>query len=255
MYLLYVDESGDTGTSNSPSRYFVLSGFVVHETAWAATLGKIQDFRTALRARYGLKRREEIHAAALISEPGELSRIAKSLRLRLLRECLEFQASLSDVSIINIVVDKSPPGKKVPQNVFDTAWTTLIQRFENTISYGNFPGPPNTSNMGIVIVDATHIKKLQDLMRRCRVYNPVPNMGQPGYRQLQWNFICEDAVHRDSRHSFIIQLADVNAYFLRQMFEPNRYIKKRGARTYLERLKPVLCSKASRTHPLGIVMR
>jgi len=31
LYLLYVDESGDTGLTGSQSRYFILSGFVVHE--------------------------------------------------------------------------------------------------------------------------------------------------------------------------------------------------------------------------------
>ena len=31
MYLMYVDESGDSGLVNSPTRYFVLTGMVVHE--------------------------------------------------------------------------------------------------------------------------------------------------------------------------------------------------------------------------------
>lgn len=44
MYLIYEDESGDSGTLNSPSRYFVLSGLVVHELRWLATLDAIVDF-------------------------------------------------------------------------------------------------------------------------------------------------------------------------------------------------------------------
>ena len=31
MYLMYIDESGDTGTNNSPTQYFVLSAIVIHE--------------------------------------------------------------------------------------------------------------------------------------------------------------------------------------------------------------------------------
>ena len=34
MYLMYVDESGDVGMVNSPSRYFVLVGLVLHELRW-----------------------------------------------------------------------------------------------------------------------------------------------------------------------------------------------------------------------------
>lgn len=32
MYFMYVDESGDPGMLVSPTRYFVLSGLVVHES-------------------------------------------------------------------------------------------------------------------------------------------------------------------------------------------------------------------------------
>lgn len=31
MYLMYVDESGDSGLLGSPTRYFVVSGIVLHE--------------------------------------------------------------------------------------------------------------------------------------------------------------------------------------------------------------------------------
>jgi len=34
VYLMYVDESGDTGLDGSPTDHFVLTGFVVHEADW-----------------------------------------------------------------------------------------------------------------------------------------------------------------------------------------------------------------------------
>jgi len=34
MFLMYVDESGDTGLTNSPVDYFVLSGLIIHELRW-----------------------------------------------------------------------------------------------------------------------------------------------------------------------------------------------------------------------------
>ena len=251
MYLLYVDESGDVGLSGSPSRYFALSGLVVHELRWHETLDAIIDFRRLLRAKYGLKLREEIHAGHMIRKPGELARIPKSMRLRILRDVLDFEAALPDVSVICVVVDKQ--GKPADYDVFEQGWKVMIQRFENTLSRRNFPGPQNPQDLGLLIVDQTEEPKLRNLTRRMRVYNPIPNMDGIGYRQLPIRTLVEDAVHRNSLHSYFIQLADVNAYFLYQKLQPAGYIRKKGARNYLDRLNPVLCTVASAADPQGIV--
>lgn len=50
MFLVYVDESGDTGLVNSPSNYFCLSAIVVHESHWQTTLNSVIGFRKELRA-------------------------------------------------------------------------------------------------------------------------------------------------------------------------------------------------------------
>lgn len=253
MYLLYVDESGDTGLNGSPTNYFALSGLVVHELRWHETLERIIQFRRDLRTRYGLKLREEIHSAEIIHKPGDLRRIAKSLRLRMLRDVLDFQANLPDVNIINVVVDKT--NKPPTYNVFEVAWETIIQRFHNTLSYRNFPGPQNPQDKGLIIVDKTEVKRLRDLRRRMGRFNPVPNLGGPGYRPIPVTTIVEDAIHRDSKHSFFIQMVDVNAYFLMQKYTPCSYVKKQGGKNYFDRLTPVLCRVASRTNVLGIVER
>jgi hypothetical protein len=253
MYLLYVDESGDSGLNDSPSPFFVLSGFVVHELKWKETIEAIIKFRMDLRDKYGLKLREELHSACFIHKPGKIKRIAKSLRLRLLRDVIDFQATLPDINILNIVIDKK--GKDQTFDVFNSAWETLIQRFHNTISHKNFPGPQNPQDYGLLIVDQTDEKKLRNLIRKMRKFNPVPNTGGVGYRSIPITTIVEDAVHRNSIHSYFIQLADVNAFFLYQKFAVCKYLKKKGARNYFNRLEPVLCKVASSTDGLGIVIR
>jgi len=65
--------------------------------------------------------------------------------------------------------------------------------------------------------------------------------------------VIEDPFMKDSSNSQIHQLVDVVAYFGRQLYEPNAYIRKKGARTFYQRLDPVLFKKASKNHPLGIV--
>jgi hypothetical protein len=249
--LVYVDESGDVGEKTGSSRYFALSGFVVHELCWHDTLAGIIDFRKRARVKYGFKLRDEIHASHFIHSPGALARIPKSIRLRLLREVIDFEAGLPDVSIINVVVDKS--GKPADYDVFHSAWRALIQRLENTISHRNFPGPRNPQDSGLLVVDQTEESKLMRLTRRMRVYNPVPNMDGSGYRQLPITTMVEDAVHRNSLHSYFIQLSDVNAYFLYQKQAPAGYIRKKGARHYFDRLDPVLCKVASLSDAQGIV--
>lgn len=252
MYLLYVDESGDVGVTHSPSPYFALSGFVVHELRWHDALEAIIEFRQHLRDTYGLKLREEIHAGHMIRKPGALSRIPKSIRLKILRMTLDFQSRLPDVSIINVIIDKA--GKPAGFDVFEAAWMTLIQRFHNTISHKNFPGPQNPDDKGLLVVDQTEERKLRGISRRMRRYNPVPSMFGPGARPIPITTLVEDAVHRNSLHSYFIQLADVNAYFLYQRFTPCGYVKKKGARNYFNRLRPILCTVASRTDPDGIVV-
>jgi len=253
MYLLYVDESGDTGLQNSPTDFFVLNGLVVHELRWHGFLDDVIAFRRHLQTTYALKLRQEIHAAPLLSRPGALASIPKHVRLLILREVLDFVAAQPGLSILSVVVDKR--GKAPGTDVFDMAWQTLLQRFENTISHRNFPGPQNAQDHGLLIADNTDGNKLKALSRRMRRFNPIPNLGGGGYRQLPAVRLIEDPVHRDSAHSYPLQLVDVVAYFLHQRFRPNSYIRQKGARLWFNRLQPVLCVKASRTDPQGIVLR
>jgi hypothetical protein len=85
MYILYVDESGDSGMVNTPSPYFVLTGIVVHELRWNEYLDRLVDFRKRMRNKFGLLLREEIHCARMINKPGELVRIKRNDRLTILR--------------------------------------------------------------------------------------------------------------------------------------------------------------------------
>jgi hypothetical protein len=82
MHLMYVDESGDSGTNNSPTRYFVLSGLVVHELRWHETLNRLVAFRRRMRTQFGLQMREEIHAGPMLTNPGKLARIPRNNRRR-----------------------------------------------------------------------------------------------------------------------------------------------------------------------------
>src|SRR4029453_8897765 len=241
MFLMFVDESGDSGLVNSPSLFFALTGLVVHELRWKTCLNRILDFRRKLSHNIGLKLREEIHARALISQPGRLARISKHLRLKIIRDFADELASIQGLNVISVLVEKAT--KTAGYDVFEMAWKALIQRFENTINNGNFSGPTNADDRGLLFCDNTDGKKLTRLVRRMSVYNPVANQPQfgGGYRNLALQLLVEDPVFRDSEWSQFVQATDVCAYLLYQFACPSSYMRQKGGRNYFKRLTPILC--------------
>lgn len=187
MYIMYADESGDCGMVNSPTRYFVLSGLVIHELRWQDYLDRLINFRKKMQQTFGLRMREEIHGSVMINRPGPLMRIKRNDRLTILRAFADELSTMSYLNVINIVVDKQ--GKPANYDVFDMAWRVLIQRFENTIAHHNFRGPMNSDEKGMVFPDNTDNKKLSQLLRKMRRYNPVTNQLSygSGYRNLTIN--------------------------------------------------------------------
>jgi hypothetical protein len=249
---MYIDESGDSGLVNSPKRYFVLTGLIVHETKWQTSLDELINFRRQLKQKFGIKLREELHAYELISRPKELARIKKHERLAIIRDFANKLALITDIQLINIVIDKN--GKPNSYDVFEKAWTALIQRFENTLQRGNFSNPAHSHEHGIILPDHTDNKKLTQLLRKMRHYNPVPSQIQnSSSRNLVLTRIAEDPNFRDSAHSYFVQATDLVAYLLQQMYEPNQYMKKKSGHNYFKRLDPVLCKVACNKNPLGIV--
>lgn len=250
MYLVYVDESGDVGTVNSPSQNFVLSGMVFHESNWLPFLNDIILFRKALKAKYGLKLKDEIHASEFINgRPVCRAYINRYDRLMILKECLDYLNSKNFISIVTLKYEKTQA--RVNSDVFEEAWTWFIQRIENTVLYGNFPGSLKQDN-AILIPDNSDVAKLNGITRKMRRFNPVNNAVTyaSGSRMMPLKTVIKDPIFRDSKNSYFHQLVDVVAYFARQNFECNNYIKNRGARRYYElRLTNITNPHISRKRP------
>jgi len=257
VYLMYVDESGDTGIQANSTDRFVLTGMVFHELRWQSLLDDLVDFRKQLRVRTGFKVRDEIHSQEMINGRKSNNRgIERHLRLQILKWCIDWIAAKPDIRIITICVSKQ--NKIDAAAVFELAWESLIQRFENTLSHRNFTGPANSDDRGLLIPDNTNGQLLIRIVRRMRRYNPITNnlsIYAGGYRNMPLGHLVEDPFTKDSADSLFLQMADVVAYFAFQMYRPNKFIKKQGARNYFQRLLPVLLTVASAKHPLGIVER
>lgn len=255
MFLMYVDECGDKGMSHESSRYFILSGLVVHESKWLSLGLVLSDALKDIYRKYSLDSRLELHAKAMLgrSEKG-YSDIGKHDRLLLLRDVMKTEANLGEyMRIVNVVVDKS--GKSYGYDVFTNAWDAIINRFENTIRARNFPADnPLNREHGMLIVDETDENPLRAHVRKMRHNNVLPSSIYPG-TSYQRNLVSviEDPLHKKSQDSIFIQLCDVNAYFLKQKIDPNTTIVKHKARYLFDILEPVLLKQASRTDRMGIV--
>ncbi|WNK00250.1 DUF3800 domain-containing protein [Thalassospiraceae bacterium LMO-JJ14] len=250
MYIMYVDESGDSGLQNSPTSHFALSGIVVHESDWRSFIDTLVQFKKTMRGVYGLPVRAEIHASEFMKS--RVHGMAKHVRFAILRNFLDELAKIQSINVTNVIIDKT--NKPANYDVFTTAWQYLFQRFENTLINGNFPGG-HSNDHGMVITDATNGTKLMRLMRRMAVHNYIPNMAQygQGSRNIPITKVIEDPHGKDSSETLPIQAADVCAYFLMQHYSPNSFIRRKGAKNYVSRLQPILNTHARIGHPLGIV--
>lgn len=265
MYIMYVDESGDPGLcppgGRSPTRYFCLTGLVVHELRWTETLSELQRFRHWIKWKYKVYLDDELHSADMFSKrhtlPKSLQRLRKYQRLAIIRHHADQLARLADIRLINVCIDKSLGKDKDSNLVFRRAWYALFQRFENTILHRNFPGPGNDQERGIVFPDNTDGQRLKTHLEEMRLRNPLFVKQRDGNRialDEPIRLLIEDPVCRDSRHSYFIQAADCAVFLFKQSLQPSPFMKKHGGNAYFStRLKPVLCTHASNLNPLGIV--
>lgn len=248
MYIMYVDESGDPGTTGYATDHFILSGLIVNQDDWDKFLERLKNFRKSIKKNYGLNQRTEIHTAELIrfKKLKEYRLIRKSDRMRIIKDyCAQMPMIFDTAKIVNVCIDKK---EHVGKDIFNLAWNRILQRFDNFLkkSGGN--------DKGIIVADDTNSTKLRLLQRGMRVYNPVPSQYQ-GYTTPIIDNIIEDSFMRDSQHSYFIQSVDLVAHMLYRREYPKGSLRKFGMEYQFDKLEPILLKEASRYDPYGIVRK
>jgi hypothetical protein len=251
MYFLYADESGDAGPKGMGEN-LILSGLIIHETRWRECFRIVKDLRVSLRSEYGIKRNAELHANKNIAGRGALwgQRWTVEERIRLFQLVLEAVAQMPGVRTINVCVRKTAKhfdGKR-GHHVYETAWTFLLQRFHNFIDRNRRVGG---TEYGMVIHDQGHDVEIRKLMRKLRVYNPVPSSFGGSSRNIPLLTLLEDPVPRDAYHAQFIQLCDYLAFALLRREEP--VPKYPGLEDVFQITDPVILKAAARNDPDGIV--
>lgn len=248
MYILYVDESGDSGNHPNSSPHFILSGLIINQDDWIKYLDRLKTFRKSIKATYNLNQRTEIHAAELIRVKNieEYKKLTKTQRINILRDyCTQIPLIFDTAQIINVCIKIDEHSDK---DIFELAWSRLIQRFDTFLK-------KDAKDKGIIVADDTESKKLMQLQRKMRVYNPVTSHYKEGSYNTPIDNIIEDTFARNSQHSYFIQTVDVVAHLLYRKEFPKGSLKKFSLEHQFAKLEPILLKKASKNDPFGIVRK
>ncbi len=251
LYLLYVDESGDPGPKGK-GEHLVLAGLIIHESRWPQCFRILKELRVALRDEYGIKRDAELHADNNIAGRGALwgRRWSVAERVRLFQLVVEAVTQMPGVRTINVCVRKTAkqfegqPGRRV----YEKAWTFMLQRFHNYVDRARMRG---ATDSGMVIHDSGHEVEIRRLMRKLRVYNPVPSQFGGASRNIPLLTLIEDPVPRHSFHAQFIQLCDYLAFALLRREEP--IAKYPGLEAVFDFTAPIVLKEAAKTDPEGVV--
>ncbi len=248
MHILYVDESGDPGIHQYGSPYFILSGLIVSQENWQTYLDRLKVFRTALKNRYGLNVREEIHASELIriNKLKAYRAIKKSDRIEILKACCDQLPIIFDTAkVVNICLTKN--NFSTAEDVQLTAWNRLIQRFDTYLK-------KDVMDKGIIISDDTDGIKISRFLRKMRIYSPVSSHFG-GFYNSPVNNIIEDLFQRTSSHSYFIQVVDVISHVLYRKEHVKGSLRKFQLEKQFDKFDPILLKKAAKNDPLGVVRK
>lgn len=206
MYLAYLDESGDSGLANSPTRFFVLSCVLVHESTWLNTLDSLISIRREFRDQHGISTRPEIKSRHFQNGRGPLRHLrwSKADRMNLFRQVLRQIGVGLPVKIFSIAVDKGPAQNRGWEARM-AAWTFALQRIERFTA-------GHEGDWAMIFPDEGHGHFIKKRLRHMRRYHAVPRFFGQGVRQVPTRRIIEDPNERASQDSYFIQVADWAAY-------------------------------------------
>jgi hypothetical protein len=261
MYFMYVDESGDPGFPDpdkppemQPSQHYILTGFIIPAEEWRNYLTAIVDIRKQLKTQFGLPVRTELHGAELINPRGNLIYKSAFRHRRARTDCYHvslssFCARLPRAKIVNIHVNKRNPRYPSTVTVDDLeelAWSRLAQRFQTYLQ------KTSGNSLGMIFADETNEVKIRRLIRKMRVYNPVPSQFG-GSLSMPITNIVEDPVMRNSEHSYFVQIADLTSHALYRKLYPKGSYRQYNVDKLFDLLDGILLKEASRSDAQGIV--
>ena len=203
--LVYIDESGDSGLKEDSSKTYTLGCVMVEASHWGNALEALKNHRRGLKNSFGIQLRREIKSNFLMRGSGDLTtfNLSPSQRSWIFRSYIRMIARQEYMVCFSVVVHKE--GAQSNSEVIEKAWTTLLQRLERTShALGQRPV--------LIIHDSGENEVIRRILRWSRVRLSAGQMyGKHNFR-VPFETLIEDAIPRDSKDSYFIQLADIVAY-------------------------------------------
>jgi hypothetical protein len=220
MHIAYVDESGDRGANGS--RTYVLACVLVRSSQWAKCFDGIIAFRRFLKTKTQLPMRAEVKANYLVKNSGDIRPLNLSEKARrfIYRGLIDLQRK-QELQTFAIVINKQLLHQRRPNaDPMVYAWEYLIQRLENLTR--------RPQDQVMIFHDEGEPETIRKIARRFRRYGTAGSLfGGGGYQIPAFIGLMDDPVSRNSRHSYFLQLADLNAYaaFRRTYPPPQRTVQ------------------------------
>jgi len=218
MHLVYVDESGDPGTTVNSSRYFILCGLSVHHADWHDVQKQLKELRERLTRLHGLCPEAEIHAAEFLSSSRDHLGLNQRQRIQCLLHLLGFLDRTPRIKAFRVVIDKSN-GELDP---LAAAWSALAIEVTNKIEGASHA---KCTAEGLIVIS--------DDMRN-----------SPGGRWIQQamqsapkldRLLVDLPFGRESHQSQLLQLSDLLSFLTKQTLMPNHFFSGPGGKALLRR--------------------
>jgi len=212
-----MDESGDPGGhtpatpahprwKGSPTPTYTVACVCVPDAGWVGLFEEIIRFRRDLRDKFGFYMRAEVKGSQLATGTGPWSTLALSDRQRryIYREFMRLQDVSRAVKTYAVVVDKSRCADA--EEVRRAAWRHALERVERLAT--------KNGTTAMLFPDSGQYVWLRRLSREMRRHSVVGSAfgGGSTLARPMLNILIDDPVERDSQQSYMIQLADLNAY-------------------------------------------
>lgn len=205
MYVAYVDESGDDGTKPRSSTTYTLGCVVIESSQWASTFDEMIGFRRYVAQTFGVPVRAEIKANHLLRNGGQLRRhpLSERARFKLYRAHMRIQDKLG-MKAFAVVIDKEEAARQVGgrRASSDIAWDYLLQRLERSFR----------SSEVLLVHDEGDPLTIRKRARKARRAGTAGSAFGTGILRVPFRNLLDDPVSRDSRQSYFLQLADLDAY-------------------------------------------
>ncbi|MCW7468192.1 DUF3800 domain-containing protein [Leptospira kanakyensis] len=256
MYFMYIDESGDpgkeiaeVGEARKGSSHYIVSGIIIPITEWRTYLNTFVNLRRAIKQQYEIPVRLEVKGSEFINPRDNifLKKLNRSKRIQIYQSILtDITSQMNQAKILNVAYRKENRSFSVDEDIQEDCWKFLITRFNTFLE-------KKGNEYGILFSDETNEPKLRGLVRKMRIYNPVPSLYSSKPRMANINQILEDPVIRKSEHSYFVQIADLIAHALYRNLYPKGSYKKYNVDRLFDILDPILLKEASKKDARGIV--